>query len=52
LPYNKVEATQSIEVTEVVPPIPWWLIALIAGFGGIALIGGVIYYEEVRKRGG
>jgi hypothetical protein len=50
LPYNKAEATQSIEVTEVAPPIPWWLIALIAGFGGIALIGGVIWIEEERKR--
>jgi hypothetical protein len=27
---------------------PWWLIALIAGFSGIFIIGGVILYEEMK----
>jgi len=49
LPQAKVEATRSIEITEVVPPI-WWLLALVTGIGGIAVIGGVMYMEEERRR--
>jgi hypothetical protein len=39
----------SIKAEEVVAP-PWWLLALVAGVGGIAVIGGIIWYEEDRKR--
>jgi hypothetical protein len=50
LPYDKTEVTQSIEVKEAAPPIPWWIFALLGGVGGIFIIGGVILYEEDRKR--
>jgi hypothetical protein len=49
LPYAAAEATHPIEVTEAVP-IPWWVLAVIGGVIGIALIGGVIYVDMQRKK--
>jgi len=50
VPYASKEEAATVEVQVPTPPLPWWLLALIAGVGGIALIGGLITYEEERKR--
>jgi len=50
VPYASKEEATTVEVQVPKPPIPWWLLALAAGVGGIALIGGVITYEEMRRR--
>jgi hypothetical protein len=56
LPYNKAEASKTIEVTGVAPPwwmqvyfgLPLWAWVVIAA-GGIVIIGGTIYYIGASK---
>ena len=49
MPYAASEASRSLEVIEV-PTVPWWILALLAAVVGISIIGGVIVYEEERKK--
>jgi len=49
MPYDKAEATKTIEVTGIAPPppIPWeWILI---GIGVIALIGGIVYFTTREK---
>jgi hypothetical protein len=48
LPYNRAEASKTIEVAEAVP-IEWWLLALAGAVGGIIVISGAITSAEWRK---
>jgi hypothetical protein len=50
LPYNGASNSKSIEVSAPPTPIPWWILALLAGVGGVVAVGGVVWYEEERKR--
>ena len=49
MPHAAAKASRSLEVIEV-PTVPWWILALLAAVVGISIIGGVIVYEEERKR--